>query len=59
MRSTTPSTSSASGSGASSGGSRTRSYPIANARIVGPSLSRVFEKGIGKFAKFKHIIEPQ
>ena len=41
------------------GGSRTRTYPLANARIVGPSFSRVFEKSIGKFAKFKHIIEPQ
>ncbi len=41
------------------GGSRTRTFPTANARIVGPSLSRVFEKGIGKFAKFKHIFEPQ
>ena len=41
------------------GGSLTRSFPTANARIVGPSLSRVFEKSIGSFAKFKHIIEPQ
>ena len=41
------------------GGSRTRTFPTADARIVGPSLSRVFEKGIGKFAKFKHIFEPQ
>ena len=41
------------------GGSRTRTYPAANARIVGPSFSRVFDKRIGKFAKFKHIIEPQ
>ena len=41
------------------GGGRTRTYPLANARIVGPSLSRVFEKGLGRFAKFKHIFEPQ
>ncbi|MFQ5349262.1 MAG: LPS assembly protein LptD [Thermoanaerobaculia bacterium] len=41
------------------GGSLTRSFPTANARIVGPSFSRVFDKGIGKFAKFKHIFEPQ
>ena len=40
-------------------GSRTRTFPTANARIVGPSFSRVFEKGLGRFAKFKHIFEPQ
>jgi LPS-assembly protein len=41
------------------GGSLTRSFPTANARIVGPSLSRVFDKEIGRWAKFKHIFEPQ
>ena len=41
------------------GGSRTRTFPTANARIVGPSFSKVFDKGLGKFAKFKHIFEPQ
>jgi hypothetical protein len=28
-------------------------------QIVGPSFSRVFEKGMGNFAKFKHLIEPR
>jgi LPS-assembly protein len=41
------------------GGGLTRSFPTADARIVGPSFSRVYEKGLGKFAKFKHIFEPQ
>ena len=40
-------------------GGRTRTFPTANARIVGPSVSRIFEKGLGRFAKFKHIFEPQ
>ena len=41
------------------GGSLTRSFPTADARIVGPSFSRVFDKSLGSFAKFKHIFEPQ
>ena len=41
------------------GGSLTRTFPSASARIVGPSFSRIFDKGIGRFAKFKHIVEPQ
>lgn len=41
------------------GGSRTRTVPTGDMRIVGPSFSRIFEKGIGRFAKFKHIFEPQ
>ncbi|MDH3522452.1 MAG: LPS assembly protein LptD, partial [Acidobacteriota bacterium] len=27
--------------------------------IVGPSFSRVFHKGLGEWAKFKHVIEPR
>ncbi|MDX1740143.1 MAG: putative LPS assembly protein LptD, partial [Rhodothermales bacterium] len=42
-----------------SGESLTRFFPTAEARIIGPSFSRIFEKGIGSFAKFKHIIEPR
>jgi LPS-assembly protein len=45
--------------GSFGGGSRTRTFPTASAQIVGPSFSRVFEKGIGSFAKFKHIVEPR
>ncbi len=41
------------------GGSLTRTFPTADARIVGPSFSRVFDKSLGSFAKFKHIFEPQ
>jgi TonB family protein len=41
------------------GESLSRSVPFANAEIVGPSFSRVFDGGIGSFAKLKHIIEPR
>ncbi len=41
------------------GDSLDRSIPFANAEIIGPSLSRVFEGGMGSFAKVKHIIEPR
>ena len=37
----------------------TRTHPAGDAQIVGPSLSRIFEKKIGPFGKFKHIIEPR
>ncbi len=42
-----------------SGESLTRTVGSARADIVGPSFSRVFDKKIGKFARFKHIIEPR
>lgn len=41
------------------GGSITRDFTTASSNIVGPSFSRVFNKKIGRFAKFKHIIEPR
>ncbi|MEJ2086183.1 MAG: LPS assembly protein LptD, partial [Acidobacteriota bacterium] len=41
------------------GGSLTRFVPSYGAQIVGPSFSKVFERGIGSFAKFKHVIEPR
>jgi lipopolysaccharide assembly outer membrane protein LptD (OstA) len=37
----------------------TRVFPTASAEIVGPSLSKIFEGGAGRFAKFKHVIEPR
>ena len=36
-----------------------RLLPAAGAQIVGPSFSRVFDKGMGRFTKFKHLIEPR
>ena len=33
--------------------------PRAGLEIVGPSVSRIFDKKIGSFAKFKHIVEPR
>jgi LPS-assembly protein len=42
-----------------SGDSLTRTFTSAASDIVGPSFSRVFDKKIGRFGKFKHIIEPR
>ena len=42
-----------------SGESLTRVFPTASLEVVGPSFSRIFDKEIGRFAKFKHIIEPR
>jgi len=36
-----------------------RTYTTAQADIVGPSFSRIFESPGGTFAKFKHVIEPR
>ena len=36
-----------------------RFLPSGKLEIVGPSFSRIFEKSSGKYAKFKHIIEPR
>jgi LPS-assembly protein len=41
------------------GGALTRTFASASSNLVGPSFSRVFNKGIGPFSKFKHIIEPR
>jgi LPS-assembly protein len=36
-----------------------RLYGQAQVEVVGPSLSRVFDKDIGGFTRFKHVIEPR
>ncbi len=36
-----------------------RVFPRAGLEVVGPSFLRIFEKKIGRFAKFKHIVEPR
>jgi LPS-assembly protein len=41
------------------GESITRTYPVASASIVGPSVSRIFDGQLGSFGKFKHVIEPR
>ncbi len=41
------------------GDALTRIVPSVGAEIVGPTFSRVFNRGIGNFDKFKHIIEPR
>ncbi len=37
----------------------TRVFPRAGLEIVGPSFLRIFDKKVGRFAKFKHIVEPR
>jgi lipopolysaccharide assembly outer membrane protein LptD (OstA) len=41
------------------GESFSRRYGEAGLSIVGPSFSRIFDAEIGKFGKFKHVIEPR
>jgi lipopolysaccharide export system protein LptA len=36
-----------------------RSYGQAQVEVVGPSFSRVFNRPLGGFTKFKHVIEPR
>ena len=42
-----------------SGESLTRVFSTAKALIVGPSMSKIYDKKIGRFGKFKHIVEPR
>ncbi len=41
------------------GSSRTRRYGETGLAIVGPSFSRIYDGEIGRFGKFKHVIEPR
>ena len=41
------------------GESLTRNAPSVSASLIGPSFSKVIDKRIGSFGKFKHIIEPR
>lgn len=41
------------------GESLSRALPFANAQVVGPSFSRIFDRKIGSFGRFKHVIEPR
>lgn len=41
------------------GNSLSRTVTTAGAEIVGPSFSRIFNKSIGSYSKFKHVIEPR
>ncbi len=46
-------------SGSLSGDSLSRVFPFGDVSIIGPSFSRIFDKKIGSFGKFKHIVEPR
>jgi len=41
------------------GDSHERDYGEAGVSIVGPSFARIYDAEIGRFAKFKHVIEPR
>ena len=41
------------------GEAQSRSFPVATAEVVGPSFSRIFDRKIGSYARFKHVIEPR
>jgi LPS-assembly protein len=41
------------------GTSTSREYAEGGVSLVGPSFSRIYDAEIGKFGKFKHIIEPR
>ena len=41
------------------GKSFTRDYGEAGVSLVGPSFARIYEAAIGRFGKFKHVIEPR
>ncbi|KAB2963368.1 MAG: LPS-assembly protein LptD, partial [Thermoanaerobaculia bacterium] len=41
------------------GESLDRVVPTASLELIGPSLSRIFEGGQGRFGKYKHIVEPR
>jgi LPS-assembly protein len=41
------------------GESLTRSISTWGAEVIGPSISRVFDRAAGPFARFKHIVEPR
>ncbi len=36
-----------------------RVFPRAGLEVVGPSFLRIFDKKVGRFAKFKHVVEPR
>ena len=42
-----------------SGDGLTRVFPRAGVEVVGPSFLRIFDRKIGRFAKFKHVVEPR
>jgi len=42
-----------------SGDSLTRTIGFGGLEVVGPSISRIYDKKIGHFVKFKHVIEPR
>jgi len=41
------------------GQAESRALPYGSAEIVGPSFSRIFDVDLGKFGKFKNVIEPR
>lgn len=42
-----------------SGESLDRVFPRTGVEIIGPSISKIFDRGLGRFSKLKHIVEPR
>ncbi len=42
-----------------SGNALDRIFPRAGLELIGPSISRIFDRGPGRFSKLKHIVEPR
>jgi LPS-assembly protein len=45
--------------GAFANKSLTRTLPYGSAEMLGPSFSRIYDRKIGSFVKFRHVIEPR
>jgi len=41
------------------GDALSRVFPTAALDMVGPSFSKIFDRPLGRFAKFKHVVEPR
>jgi LPS-assembly protein len=41
------------------GESITRDFPFGRAELVGPSFSRIFDRRLGGFGRFKHVVSPR
>jgi hypothetical protein len=47
------------GSNTFTGDSLSRTLPFGAAEVIGPSFSRIIDRQVGPFARFKHIVEPR
>ncbi len=45
--------------GAFTGESLSRDFPFGRAEMVGPSFSRIFDRKLGGFVRFRHVVQPR